>query len=526
MTKIQNITKISPFLRHYAFNLRFFEGPHSMTAPSDFSHRFLADGLTYDDVLIVPRHSRILPHETDLTTAFSRDITLQTPLVSAAMDTVTESQTAIAMAHAGGLGIIHKNMTIDDQAREVRQVKKSESGMVTDPVTVSPDQSVGDVIAVMQRLRFSGFPVVSGNKLVGIVTGRDIRFETDYSRPVRDIMTAKVITASAGTLANEAQAIMHKHRIEKLPVISKDGQALVGLFTIKDILKSREHPLATKDASGRLLAGAAIGAGSQDIERAEALLAAGVDVLVIDTAHGHSQGVLDATRKIRDAFSKKYSFQLIGGNVATAEATLALIDAGVDGVKVGIGPGSICTTRIVAGIGVPQMSAVMHCAAAAKKRGLPVIADGGVKYSGDIVKALAAGAGSVMIGSLFAGTDEAPGELIIYQGKTYKSYRGMGSMGAMSQGSKDRYFQGTVSDQSKFVPEGIEGRVAYKGSLQNQIYQLVGGIRSAMGYTGSKNLTELSQETKFVKISPSGLRESHVHDVYITREAPNYKTDL
>ena len=487
--------------------------------------RILRDALAYDDVLIVPQHSAVLPHETNLTSKLTREITLKTPLVSAAMDTVTESATAIAMAQAGGIGIIHKNLSIEDQAREVKKVKKSESGMVTDPICVKSNDTVGDVLAIMQKYRFSGFPVVDSGKLVGIVTGRDIRFEKDIRRPVHDVMTSDLVTAKVGTTPGQAVDIMHKHRIEKLPVLASDGQTLSGMFTIKDILKTQEHPLASKDAAGRLLVGAAIGSGPEALERAEALLTAGVDVLVIDTAHGHSQGVIDSVRNVKTSFAKR-SFQLIAGNVATAAATLALIDAGADCVKVGIGPGSICTTRIVAGIGVPQFSAVLDCAAAAKVKHVPVIADGGIKYSGDVVKALAAGAGAVMLGSLFAGTDEAPGELIIYQGKTYKSYRGMGSIGAMSLGSKDRYFQAGINDQGKLVPEGIEGRVAYKGPLGQQIYQLVGGIRSAMGYTGSKTIHDLQNKTEFVRISNAGLRESHVHDVYITREAPNYKTDI
>ena len=489
------------------------------------SDRTFRDGLAYDDILIVPRHSSILPQDTDLTAKLTRNLTLKTPLVSAAMDTVTEASTAIAMAQAGGIGIVHKNLATEDQAREVKKVKKSESGMVTDPICVKPGDTVGDVIGIMQKYRFSGFPVVDNGKLVGIVTGRDIRFEKDVKRPVHEVMTAKLITAQIGTTPGQAVDIMHKYRIEKLPVLASDGQTLVGMFTIKDILKTQEHPLASKDASGRLLVGAAIGAGGDYLDRASALIAAGVDVLVIETAHGHSQGVIDAVKKVKSSFHTK-PFDLIAGNVATAAATLALIDAGADAVKVGIGPGSICTTRIVAGIGVPQFSAVLDCAAAAKVKQVPVIADGGIKYSGDIVKALAAGAGTVMIGSLFAGTDESPGELIIYQGKTFKSYRGMGSLGAMSQGSKDRYFQSNINDQGKFVPEGIEGRVAYKGPLSQQIYQLVGGIRSAMGYTGSKTIHDLQTTTEFVRISNAALRESHVHDVYITREAPNYKTDL
>ncbi len=483
------------------------------------------DGLAYDDILLVPKHSQVLPHETDLSTRLTSKISLKTPLVSSAMDTVTESATAIAMAQAGGIGVIHKNLSIEDQAREVRKVKKSESGMVTDPIWVKSSDTVGDVIAIMQKYRFSGFPVVDAGKLVGIVTGRDIRFEKQIDRPVRDVMTSDLVTAPLGTSPGEAVDIMHKHRIEKLPVLAKDGQTLAGMFTIKDILKSQEHPNASKDSAGRLLVAAAIGAGGDFMDRASALCAAGVDVLVIDTAHGHSQGVLDAVKNVKQKFGST-GVQLIAGNVATGSATLALIECGADAVKVGIGPGSICTTRIVAGIGVPQFSAVLDCARAAKAKGIPIIADGGIKYSGDVVKALAAGASSVMIGSLFAGTDEAPGELIIYQGKTYKSYRGMGSLGAMSQGSKDRYFQGNISDQGKFVPEGIEGRVAYKGPLSQQIYQLVGGIRSAMGYTGSPTIPDLQTNADFVKISNAALRESHVHDVYITREAPNYKTDL
>lgn len=483
------------------------------------------DGLAYDDILLVPRHSQVLPHETDLTSPLTHSIQLKTPLISSAMDTVTESATAIAMAQAGGIGVIHKNLSVEDQAREVRKVKKSESGMVTDPIWVKPSDTVGDVIGIMQKYRFSGFPVVDQGQLVGIVTGRDIRFERNITRPVREVMTSKLITAPIGTSPGEAVDIMHKHRIEKLPVLAKDGKTLAGMFTIKDILKTQEHPHASKDSSGRLLVAAAIGAGGDYLNRASALCEAGVDVLVIDTAHGHSQGVLDAVKKIKQTFGSK-GVQLVAGNVATAAATLALIECGADAVKVGIGPGSICTTRIVAGIGVPQFSAVLDCAKAAKSKGIPIIADGGIKYSGDVVKALAAGAGSVMIGSLFAGTDESPGELIIYQGKTYKSYRGMGSLGAMSQGSKDRYFQGNINDQGKFVPEGIEGRVAYKGPLAQQIYQLVGGIRSAMGYTGSRTVTELQTNAEFVRISNAALRESHVHDVYITREAPNYKTDV
>lgn len=485
----------------------------------------MEEGLTYDDVLLIPQHSQVLPHQTDLTSPFSRNIRLRAPLVSAAMDTVTESATAIAMARMGGIGIIHKNMGVADQAKEVRKVKKSESGMITDPITVSSEQTVGDVIAVMEKNNISGLPVVDHNRLVGIVTGRDIRFEHNPNRPIREVMTAEVITGTRGMTPENAVAILHQHRIEKLPVVDSDGRTLIGLFTIKDIQKARQHPNASKDPAGRLIAGAAIGAGGDYLERASALLEAGCDALIIDTAHGHSQGVIEAVKKVRNTFKGKYPFDLVAGNVATAAAVTALVEAGADAVKVGIGPGSICTTRVVAGIGVPQLTAVINCARAAHAAGVPIIADGGVKYSGDVVKALAAGAGTVMIGSLLAGTDEAPGEMILYQGKSFKSYRGMGSIGAMAKGSKDRYFQGNVDDQGKLVPEGIEGRVSYKGPLANTIFQLLGGIRSGMGYTGAATVKELQEKARFVRITAAGLRESHVHDVYITREAPNYKME-
>jgi IMP dehydrogenase len=480
--------------------------------------------LTYDDVLLVPQHSKVLPGETQLETRFTRRIKLKIPLVSAAMDTVTEAPTAIAMAQAGGIGIIHKNMSIADHAAEVRKVKKSEAGMVLDPITVSPDQTVGDILAIMRKHNISGLPVVDGGALVGICTGRDIRFEKNTSRRVREVMTAEVVTTKRGVSTEEAIEILHKHRIEKLPILDDDNRTLIGLYTIKDIEKSRKFPNASKDSKGRLLVGAALGAGGDYLERAEALLDAGVDVLIVDTAHGHSQGVLDAVARVKKSF-KKYDFEVVGGNVATAEATQALIEAGADGVKVGVGPGSICTTRIVTGVGVPQLSAVMESAAAARGTGVPIIADGGVKFSGDVVKALAGGADTVMIGSMFAGTDEAPGEMVIYQGKSYKMYRGMGSLGAMSKGSKDRYFQGDVEDQGKLVPEGIEGRVAYKGPLANTLFQLMGGIRSAMGYVGAPTIRDLQERARFRKITSAGLKESHVHDVYITREAPNYKLD-
>jgi IMP dehydrogenase len=481
-------------------------------------------GLAYDDVLIVPQHSEILPHEANLETQLTRLLKIKIPLVSAAMDTVTEAKTAITMAQAGGIGIIHKNMSIDEQADEVRQVKKSESGIVKDPVTVHPDTTLAEVMQIMKRENFSGFPVVDSGRLVGIITGRDLRFEKDLKRQVKDVMTKEVVTCSKHTTPDEAVELLHRHRIEKLPVLDSDGRTLIGMYTVKDIFKSKKFPNASKDSSGRLLVGAAVGAGGDFVERAEALVRAGVDVIVVDTAHGHSQGVINAVRRIKDAL-RSFDFQIVAGNVATGKAVSALIEAGADAVKVGIGPGSICTTRIVAGIGVPQFSAVMECAAVGRKAGVPIIADGGIKFSGDIVKALAAGAQTIMIGSLFAGTDETPGDLIIYQGKSYKQYRGMGSLGAMRRGSRDRYFQGDIEDPGKLVPEGIEGRIAYRGPLADTIYQLVGGIRSAMGYCGAPTIDELHQRAEFVQITSAGLRESHVHDVYITREAPNYKLD-
>ncbi len=480
-------------------------------------------GLAYDDVLLVPQHSEILPHEAKLETQFTRHLKLKIPLVSAAMDTVTEAKAAIIMAQAGGIGIIHKNLSVEDQAEEVRLVKKSESGIVKDPVTVSPDATIGDVTLIMKREKFSGFPVVENGRLVGIITGRDLRFERNPKRLVREVMTQDVITCSKNTTPDEAVEILHKHRIEKLPVLDAD-KTLIGMYTVKDIVKSKTFPNASKDSSGRLLVGAAVGAGGDYLERAEALIKAGVDVIIVDTAHGHSQGVINAVRHLRERFTGR-RFDIIAGNVATPSAVRALVEAGADAVKVGIGPGSICTTRIVAGIGVPQFTAVMDCAAEGRKLGVPVIADGGIKFSGDIVKALAAGAQTVMIGSLFAGTDEAPGELIIYQGKSYKQYRGMGSLGAMRKGSRDRYFQGDVEDPGKLVPEGIEGRIPYRGTLSDTIYQLLGGIRSAMGYCGANTIDELHTRAEFVQITSAGLRESHVHDVYITREAPNYKLD-
>jgi len=480
------------------------------------------EALAYDDILIVPGHSEILPHEADLSTRLTRGIRLKTPLISAAMDTVTEARTAITMAQCGGIGIIHKNKSIAAQADEVRSVKRSESGMVTDPVTVRRDNTIREVLTIILKTKISGFPVVDQGQLVGILTNRDIQFVKDMDRHVHEIMTKKVVTAPKGTTTAEAIELLHRHRIEKLPVV--DGTKLIGMFTVKDIKKTEMHPLAAKDAAGRLLVGAAVGAGVGNLERAEALLEAGCDVLVVDTAHGHSQGVIDSVKSLKQQL-KRFSYELIAGNVATPEATQALIEAGADAVKVGIGPGSICTTRIVAGIGVPQFSAVLNCAAVGSKAGVPIIADGGVKYSGDVVKALAAGAQTVMIGSLFAGTEEAPGELILFQGKSYKSYRGMGSLGAMQDGSKDRYFQSNVADPGKLVPEGIEGRIPYRGHLTDAIFQLVGGIRAAMGYVGASTIDDFKARAKFIRISAAGLRESHVHDVYITKEAPNYQRD-
>jgi IMP dehydrogenase len=496
-----------------------------MTIITDTGLPHIDEGLTYDDVLLMPCHSTVLPGETKLRTQFTRRIQLNAPLASAAMDTVTEAATAIVMAQFGGIGIIHKNLTIDGQASQVRSVKKSEAGIITDPVIVSPKESVGDVVAIMRKYNISGLPVCENGSLIGIVTNRDIRFEKDLGKNICEIMTKRVITCPKGSTHDQAIELMHEHRIEKLPVVDgKDNNKLLGMYTIKDIQKTMEHPNASKDSGGRLIVGAAIGAGGDYMERAEALLDAGADCLIVDTAHGHSQGVLDAVTKVKKEFSK-YDFEMIGGNIATAGAAVALMEAGADAVKVGVGPGSICTTRIVTGIGVAQLTAVMECAHALKGTGVPVIADGGIKFSGDVVKALAGGAGTVMIGSLFAGTEESPGEMVIYQGKSYKTYRGMGSIGAMAEGSKDRYFQGEIEDQGKLVPEGIEGRVAYKGSLGNSVYQILGGIRSAMGYIGASSIDELQERARFRRISPAGLKESHVHDVYITREAPNYKLD-
>jgi IMP dehydrogenase len=478
----------------------------------------LRECLTFDDVLLVPAYSEVLPRDVDVRTRLCRGVELNLPLVSAAMDSVTEARAAIAMAREGGLGILHKNLPPADQAREVERVKRAESGMVLSPVTVRPTQSLREALGIMREHDVSGVPVVEGDKPVGILTARDIRFELKLDQPVSTLMTKELVTVPPGCSADEAKQLLHKHRIEKLLVV--DGGKLVGLITIKDILQADRNPMAVKDGKGRLRVGAAIGPGPDRDERIDALVAAGVDVIVVDTAHGHSLGVMDAVRAVK----KRHNVAVIAGNVATAEATEALIDAGADGVKVGIGPGSICTTRVVAGVGVPQITAVSDCARVADRHDVPIIADGGVKHSGDITKAIAAGASAVMIGSLFAGTDESPGELVLFQGRSYKVYRGMGSIGAMRKGSKDRYGQGGTADE-KLVPEGIEGRVPYRGSLPSIVHQLVGGLRSGMGYTGSKTIKELRTNAKFVRATSQGLRESHVHDVIITEEAPNYRTE-
>ena len=484
--------------------------------------RFLNfEGLTFDDILLVPKKSAILPKEVDVSTKFSRNIDINIPLVSAAMDTVTESRLAIAIAREGGIGIIHKNMSIEEQAEEVDKVKRSESGVIVDPISLSPEKSVGEAIELMAKYHISGIPIVNKEKkLVGILTNRDIRFleeEEDKRLKIAEIMTKEnLITAPLGTTLEEAKKILHKNRIEKLPIVNKKF-ILKGLITIKDIEKVKRFPNACKDAEGRLRVGAAVGVSRDTMERVEALVNAKVDVIVVDTAHGHSTRVIEVIKEIKQNFG----IELVGGNVATFEGAESLIKAGIDALKVGIGPGSICTTRVVAGVGVPQVSAIQECKRAAKKYHIPLIADGGIKYSGDITKALAVGADSVMIGSLFAGTEESPGEVVLYKGRSYKEYRGMGSIGAMKKGSKDRYFQEEAEDD-KLVPEGIEGRVSYKGPLSACVYQLLGGVRAGMGYCGVKNIKELKEKTKFIQITSAGLRESHPHDVIITKEAPNY----
>ncbi|MGN6581495.1 MAG: IMP dehydrogenase [Bordetella sp.] len=485
--------------------------------------RLVQKALTFDDVLLVPAYSEVLPRDTSLATRLTRNITLNIPLVSAAMDTVTESRLAIAMAQEGGIGIIHKNLTADEQAREVARVKRHEFGIVTDPVTVTPDMKVRDVIALQNQHGISGLPVVEGKKLVGIVTNRDLRFEDRLDQPLRNIMTPKdrLVTMKEGATLNEAQALMHKHRLERVLIVN-DAFELRGLATVKDIVKNTAHPVANKDAHGQLRVGAAVGVGEGTEERVEKLVAAGVDVIVVDTAHGHSKGVLDRVRWVKQNFPK---VEVIGGNIATGAAARALVEHGADGVKVGIGPGSICTTRVVAGVGVPQITAISDVARALEGSGVPLIADGGIRYSGDIAKALSAGASSCMMGGMFAGTEEAPGEVVLFQGRSYKSYRGMGSLGAMTDGSADRYFQDPANNADKFVPEGIEGRVPYKGSVLAIIYQLVGGIRSSMGYCGCASIDDMRTKTEFVEITSAGFRESHVHDVQITKEAPNYRAD-
>jgi IMP dehydrogenase len=485
--------------------------------------RIIQEALTFDDVLLVPAHSRVLPKDVDLHTRLTRDITLNIPLVSAAMDTVTETRLAIALAQEGGIGIIHKNMSIEAQAEQVARVKRFESGIINDPITVQPTASIRDVLEITHTNHISGLPVVDGEDLVGIVTSRDLRFVTQLDEPVTKVMTPKerLVTVREGATRDEVQALLHKHRIERVLVINDDFQ-LRGMITVKDIQKSRDYPNACKDSAERLRVGAAVGVGEGTDERVEALVASGVDVLVVDTAHGHSQGVLDRVAWVKKHFP---DVQVVGGNIATADAARDLVKAGADGVKVGIGPGSICTTRIVAGVGVPQITAINDVMNALEGTGVPLIADGGIRFSGDFSKAIAAGAHSVMIGGMFAGTEEAPGEVELYQGRSYKSYRGMGSLGAMQQGSSDRYFQDSEGGVDKLVPEGIEGRVPYKGSIITILYQMIGGLRSSMGYVGASNIEEMRSKPGFVRVTNAGMQESHVHDVTITKEAPNYRRD-
>jgi IMP dehydrogenase len=476
--------------------------------------------LTFDDVLLLPAESNVLPRQVDVSAQLTRNLRLKIPLVSAAMDTVTEARTAIAMAQEGGLGFVHKNFSIQQQALEVTKVKKYESGMVVDPVTIEPDAPVHKAVALMRQHEISGIPVTKNGRLVGILTNRDLRFEKNLDQKVEAMMTRELVTCREGISQDEAKELLHRNRIEKLLVVD-DKYELKGLITIKDIEKTRAHPNAAKDGKGRLLVGAAVGVGPDRDERVHALLQAGADVIAVDTAHGHSRGVVDAIRDLKRNFK---GIEIVAGNVATAEGAAALCEAGADAVKVGIGPGSICTTRVVAGVGVPQITAIDNCVRATARHGVPCVSDGGIKYSGDIVKALAAGAHTVMIGSLFAGTEEAPGDVILFQGRSYKSYRGMGSMGAMKKGSRDRYFQDDA-EEMKLVPEGIEGRVPYKGPLSMNVFQLVGGLRSGMGYTGCRSIDELRSKAKFVRITAAGLRESHVHDVQVTQEAPNYRVE-
>ena len=482
----------------------------------------IREGLTFDDVLLQPAESAVLPAETDTRTYLTASIELGIPLLSSAMDTVTEHALAIAMAQAGGIGVVHKNLDIERQAEEVRRVKRFEAGMVVNPITIRPDQVLADAYALMDQHNISGIPVTEGRdgKLVGVLTNRDVRFASDPKQPVKELMTKRLVTVKEGVGQEEAKKLLHEHRIEKLLVVDGENRC-VGLVTVKDMEKAQKYPHACKDEHGRLRVAAATGVGDDGVERAEALLDAGCDVIVIDTAHGHSHGVLGTVQRVKKL--SNYA-QVLAGNVATSEGAKALIDAGADSIKVGIGPGSICTTRIIAGVGVPQLTAIMSAAEEAEKQKVPVVADGGIKFSGDLSKAIAAGAGCAMIGSLFAGTDEAPGEVTLFQGRSYKSYRGMGSLGAMARGSADRYFQEEVQESMKYVPEGVEGRVPYKGPIGNIIHQLVGGLRAAMGYTGSATIAELQRGATFLKITNAGLRESHVHDITVTHEAPNYRT--
>ncbi|HUU40530.1 MAG TPA: IMP dehydrogenase [Desulfatiglandales bacterium] len=484
------------------------------------SDQLIKEGLTFNDLLLVPGKSNILPKDVDVKTELSKNISLNIPIVSSAMDTVTESEAAIALARQGGIGFIHKNMTIERQALEVEKVKKSESGMIVDPITIDPEQKIFEVLNIMKKYKISGVPVVKKGNLVGIITNRDLRFETSLDKKVGDVMTKdNLATAPVGITLEESKAILHRRRIEKLLVVDKAGK-LVGLITIKDIEKIKKYPNSCKDPLGRLRVGAAVGVGTDREERTERLIAANVDIIMIDAAHGHSAGVIKTIKDIKKNFPQ---LELIAGNVATAEGTKALIEANADGIKVGIGPGSICTTRIIAGIGVPQMTAIMECSREAAKFGIPIIADGGVRFSGDITKAIAGGAKSVMIGGLFAGTEESPGETVLFQGRSYKVYRGMGSLEAMREGSRDRYFQEMIEGESKLVPEGIVGRVPYRGPLADTIYQLIGGLKAGMGYVGARNIKELQAKAKFLKITAAGLKESHAHDVIITKEAPNYQ---
>jgi IMP dehydrogenase len=484
--------------------------------------KILDESLTFDDVSLIPTYSAVLPKDVDVSTQLTRTIRLNIPLVSAAMDTVTESRTAISMAQEGGIGIIHRNLPVEDQALEVDRVKKSESGMILNPITMQPEQKIHEAVEIMKKYRISGVPITKSGKLVGILTNRDLRFEKRLDAQISTVMTKdRLITVPVGTTLEEAKDILHRNRIEKLLVVD-DHNHLKGLITIKDIEKIRKYPNSCKDHLGRLRVGAGIGIGKDREARTEALIKAGVDVLVLDTAHGHSKDVLEAVLDTKENFP---DCQLIGGNVATKEGALDLIKSGVDAIKIGVGPGSICTTRVIAGVGIPQLSAIMEATEVSEKYGVPLIADGGIKFSGDITKAMAAGAHSVMIGNLFAGTDESPGEIVLYQGRSYKVYRGMGSLEAMKEGSRDRYFQGEVESEAKLVPEGIEGRVPYRGGLSYCIQQLIGGLKAGMGYLGAKNIPELQQKARFIRITSSGLRESHVHDVIITKEAPNYRLE-